>query len=227
MEPLESTSLHLVQSGIARLLNLLPNDLRDLSTARDTFNRLSEIEWRRIRDFLVLHYIANERVGEPLWDHCRAIPLPDTLAEKIALFRESGAFMREEDELFLDDDWGQVMLGQGIEPRGWSPLADNVPGADIGPFLDTLAKSCRVRAAALPEHRAFVAAMAGKAAQPAWISLRSWMLNDPVRSPRYPAGLGCAVAPGGARRSAKLSRPAAQRRGAIFPAARPVREWRH
>jgi tryptophan halogenase len=162
MEPLESTSIHLVQSGIGRLLNLLPNDLSDLSTARDTFNRLSGIEWRRIRDFLVLHYVANDRVGEPFWDHCRAIPLPDTLAEKIALFGESGAFMREEDELFLDDSWGQVMLGQGIEPRGWSPLAEDVPAGDIGPYLETLARACRIKAEGLPAHRDFVDAITAR-----------------------------------------------------------------
>jgi tryptophan halogenase len=162
MEPLESTSIHLVQSGLGRLLNLLPNDLSDLSAARDAFNRLSAIEWRRVRDFLILHYVANERLGEPFWDHCRAIALPDSLAEKIALFRESGAFIREEDELFLDDSWGQVMLGQGIQPRGWSPLADNVPAEDIGPFLETLARACRVRGEALPAHRAFVASMTGE-----------------------------------------------------------------
>lgn len=161
MEPLESTSIHLVQSALGRLLNVLPRDLADLAAARATFNRLSSIEWRRVRDFLVLHYVANQRVGEPFWDHCRAIVLPDTLAEKIALFREAGAFMREEDELFLDDSWAQVMLGQGIDPRGWSPLADNVPAEDIGPFLGAIARATRVKAAALPDHRAFVADMTG------------------------------------------------------------------
>jgi tryptophan halogenase len=161
MEPLESTSIHLVQSGLARLLNVLSGDLTDMTASRDTFNRLSVIEWQRIRDFIVLHYVANERVGEPFWDHCRSIPIPDTLAEKIALFRESGNFMREEDELFLDDSWGQVMLGQGIAPQSWSPLADNVPAADVGPFLQTLAQACEGRAAALPTHRAFVEAMVG------------------------------------------------------------------
>jgi tryptophan halogenase len=87
--------------------------------------------------------------------------LPDTLAEKISLFREAGLVMREEDELFLDDSWGQVMIGQGILPESWSPLADNVPGEDIGPFLDSLAKSYRVRAESLPAHRQFVASMVG------------------------------------------------------------------
>ncbi len=163
MEPLESTSIHLVQSGLGRLLNVLPGDVADVTAARDTFNRLSTIEWQRVRDFIVLHYVANERNGEPFWDHCRAIDLPDTLVEKLSLFREAGNFMREEDELFLDDSWGQVMLGQGVMPRGWSPLADNVPAQDVGPFLETLARANRVRAEALPEHRAFVAAMTGTA----------------------------------------------------------------
>jgi tryptophan halogenase len=163
MEPLESTSIHLVQSGVARLLTLLPRDGGRLDAARATFNRLSGVEWERIRDFLILHYVANERTGDPFWDHCRALPLPDTLAEKLALFRDAGLFVREEDELFLDDSWGQVMLGQGVQPQGWSPLADNVPAEDLGPFLDSLARAYRLKAAALPAHADFVAGVVGAA----------------------------------------------------------------
>ena len=160
MEPLESTSIHLVQSGVARLLDLLPGDIADLAPARRTFNRLSITEWQRVRDFLILHYVANERHGEPFWDHCRAIELPESLAAKLELFREAGQFVREEDELFLDDSWGQVMLGQGIQPAGWSPLAGNVPAEDLGPFLASLAKAYRAAAAALPDHAATVRQMA-------------------------------------------------------------------
>lgn len=160
MEPLESTSIHLVQSAIARLLNLLPGDLALTANARPTFNRLSDSEWARVRDFITLHYFANERDGE-FWERCRRMELPDTLAEKIELFREAGLVIREEDELFLDDSWGQVMIGQGIMPQSWSPLADNVPAEDIGPFLESLAKSYRLRAEALPTHRQFVASMIG------------------------------------------------------------------
>ncbi|WP_296678351.1 tryptophan halogenase family protein [Novosphingobium sp.] len=162
MEPLESTSIHLVQSGIARLLNLLPRDLTDCAVARAMFNRQSTTEWEHVRDFLVLHYVANQRMGDPFWDHCRTMAIPDGLAEKIALFQASGLFVREEDELFLDDSWGQVMIGQGIVPSGWSPLADNVPGEDIGPFLSSLARSCTARAQALPRHRDFIARMTGQ-----------------------------------------------------------------
>ena len=161
MEPLESTSIHLVQSSIGRLLNVLPGDLARMAQARETFNRLTRIEWARVRDFIVLHYFANAREGEPFWDECRRMEIPDTLAEKIALFREAGLFMREEDELFLDDSWSQVMIGQDIAPESWSPLADNVPGEDIGPFLESLANSYRVKAATLPAHRQFVATMVG------------------------------------------------------------------
>jgi tryptophan halogenase len=92
--------------------------------------------------------------------------LPSTLVEKIELFREAGLVLREEDELFLDDSWGQVMIGQGILPDSRSPLADNVPGEDIGPFLDTLAKSYRVKAESLPTHRQFVEAMVAQQSRP-------------------------------------------------------------
>ena len=161
MEPLESTSIHLVQSGIARLLNLLPDDPARFDTGRAMFNRLSNTEWERIRDFLLLHYVANERVGEPFWDHCRQVELPSTLAEKIDLFRDAGLFIREQDELFLDDSWSQVMIGQGLVPDGWSPLADNVPAEDIGPFLETLSRGYRTKAQSFPMHRNFVSAMVG------------------------------------------------------------------
>jgi tryptophan halogenase len=160
MEPLESTAIHLVQSALGRFLNLLPGDLSRTDSARDYFNRLSTIEWARVRDFITLHYFANEREGE-FWELCRNMELPDTLLEKISLFREAGLVIREDEELFLDDSWGQVMIGQGIMPESWSPLADNVPGEDIGPFLDSVAKSYRVKTKSLPTHRQFVASLVG------------------------------------------------------------------
>ena len=151
-----------MQSALGRLLNLLPGDLSRTPPARDYFNRLSDSEWARVRDFITLHYFANTREGE-FWEMCRNMELPNTLAEKIALFRDAGLVIREEEELFLDDSWGQVMIGQGIVPESWSPLADNVPGEDIGPFLESVAKSYRVKAETLPTHRQFVASMIGNA----------------------------------------------------------------
>ena len=160
MEPLESTSIHLVQSGIARLLPLISAGPTS-PAARATFNRLTAGEWARIRDFLVLHYVANARIGEPFWDHCRVMPVPDTLAEKIDLFRETGTIIREEDELFTEDSWSQVMIGQGIIPQHWSPLADTVPIDELDAYLATIAAAYRRKAAQLPTHAAYVAQRVG------------------------------------------------------------------
>lgn len=164
MEPLESTSIHLVQSGIARLLRFLPRD-EQFSAARSTFNRMTALEWEQIRDFLILHYKANGRVGEPFWDQCRAMPIPDTLAGKIALFEEAGAIFREDGELFTEEGWSQVMLGQGIMPRGWSPLADVVPTDELRDYLATLATAYRRRAESLPTHAEYVARLVGASEQ--------------------------------------------------------------
>jgi tryptophan 7-halogenase len=158
MEPLESTSIHLIQSSIARLLTFLPQ--RSAGRAvRDKFNRLTATEWEHIRDFLILHYKANRRVGEPLWDQCRAMPIPDTLAEKIALFEEAAIIVREDNELFTEEGWGQVMIGQGFEPRTHSPLAAAIPTDELSQYLARLADTYRQAAAALPTHAQFVDSM--------------------------------------------------------------------
>ena len=123
MEPLESTSIHLIQAGIARLIDYFPGAGVD-PAARDQFNALSMFEWERIRDFIILHYKANERHGEPFWDACRAMAVPDSLVEKIDLFRASGRIHRVHEELFTEEGWSQVMIGQNVMPRSWHPLAD-------------------------------------------------------------------------------------------------------
>ena len=158
MEPLESTSIHLIQTSIARLLKFLPQHSVG-PASRNKFNRLTAVEWERIRDFLTLHYKANRRVGEPFWDQCRAMAIPDSLAEKIALFEEAAIINREEDELFTEEGWGQVMIGQGIEPRSFSPLAEVIPHDELARYLAKLADTYRAAAAALPTHAQFVDTM--------------------------------------------------------------------
>jgi tryptophan halogenase len=164
MEPLESTSIHLIQTSIARLLKFLPQRATG-PTARDKFNRLTAIEWERIRDFLILHYKANRRVGEPFWDRCRAMEIPDSLAEKIALFEEAAIITRDEDELFTEEGWGQVMIGQGIAPQSFSPLADMIAHDELAAYLAKLADAYRRAAEALPTHAQFVDAMIARAPQ--------------------------------------------------------------
>jgi tryptophan halogenase len=165
MEPLESTSIHLIQTSIARLLTFLPNG-QSGPAARDKFNRVTATEWERIRDFLILHYKANRRVGEPFWDQCRSMAIPDTLAEKIALFEEAAIIVRDDEELFTEEGWGQVMIGQGLEPRAFSPLAAALDGDELAAYLAKLADAYRTAAAALPTHAQFVQAMVARAAQP-------------------------------------------------------------
>ncbi len=130
MEPLESTSIHLVQSALARLLQLLPSGHADPALI-DHFNAQADFEWSRIRDFLILHYWANAREGEPFWDAMRAIELPDTLAAKIAQWRAGGHIHREHEELFTEVAWFQVLAGQNVETTGYNPLADALPENEL------------------------------------------------------------------------------------------------
>ena len=163
LEPLESTSIHLIQTSIARLLTFLPEASAG-PAAREKFNRQTATEWEQIRDFLILHYKANGRVGEPFWDQCRAMPIPATLAEKIALFEEAAIITREDNELFTEEAWGQVFIGQGLEPRSLSPLTKAIPRAELADYLAKLADTYRSAAAALPTHAEFVESMLAKAA---------------------------------------------------------------
>jgi tryptophan halogenase len=164
MEPLESTSIHLIQTSIARLLTFLPEASAGPG-ARDKFNRQTATEWEQIRDFLVLHYKANGRIGEPFWDQCRAMPIPDTLAEKIALFEEAAIIVRDDGELFTEEGWGQVMIGQGLEPRSLSPLTQAIPRDELKDYLAKLAETYRTAAAALPTHAEFVNSMLARSAR--------------------------------------------------------------
>ena len=122
LEPLESTSIHLVQSGIARLLSLFPDkSFSEVEIAR--FNAETDREYADIRDFLILHYSATERDDSEFWRYCRNLEAPDGLREKIEMFRSSGRIFRENNELFTEASWLSVMLGQGILPQRHHPVA--------------------------------------------------------------------------------------------------------
>jgi tryptophan halogenase len=132
MEPLESTSLHLIQYGILRLIALLP-DAEMSPLLAEEYNRQTVVEYERIRDFLILHYKANEREDSELWRYCSAMEIPDSLQYKIDHFRNYGLLVADERELFNNPSWIAVYLGQGIVPRRAPALADmrdQVPIAD-------------------------------------------------------------------------------------------------
>ncbi len=155
MEPLESTSIYLVQSGISRLLNLFPQ--RDFSqVVIDRYNAQGTFEFERIRDFLILHYHATQRDDSPFWNHCRTMPIPAQLQENIRLFEDSGRFFRDAEEMFAIVSWVQVMLGQGIVPRGYHPLVDQMPDKDLGEFIASIGKVIENCVDAMPPHAAFI-----------------------------------------------------------------------
>ena len=155
LEPLESTSIHLIQTGVNRLLDLLPTS-RPSDAVRDEYNRQFDEEITRIRDFIILHYHANGRHGEALWDEVRTMELPESLAERIALFRSEGRIFRHGDELFDIPGWVQVMLGQGILPQHWHPIADQASEAALRQFLTTIEQGYVSDVARLPDHAAYL-----------------------------------------------------------------------
>ncbi|QYJ08480.1 tryptophan halogenase family protein [Qipengyuania flava] len=151
MEPLESTSIHLVQSALSRFIQLLPSG-RPGPAAIDHFNAQADFEWSRIRDFLVLHYWANGREGEPFWDAMRALELPESLQSKLSQWRESGHIHREHEELFTQVGWFQVLAGQGVEAKGYNPLADAMSEKELAELLTSTEASFKKSAAAMPHH---------------------------------------------------------------------------
>jgi tryptophan halogenase len=156
MEPLESTGIHLIQSGVQRLLALFPDRHCDAALATE-YNRQTRFEYERIRDFLILHYRAIERRDTPFWRHCAQITMPEPLERKLALFRGAGRIVRDADELFAEPAWLQVMLGQGIVPAGHHPLADALPRAQLDESLAHIRKLLERAVAGMPGHAQFIA----------------------------------------------------------------------
>ena len=155
MEPLESTSIHLIQSGLSRLLKMMPRKQVNPADVAE-YNRQSDFEFERIRDFLVLHYKATERDDTPFWRHCAAMEIPDTLASKIELFRSRGHIFREHEELFTEVGWLQVLVGQGIVPQDCHPLADGVEPEDLASFMETLELLIAREVNQMPEYDDFL-----------------------------------------------------------------------
>ena len=151
MEPLESTSIHLVNTGITKLIAILSLD-GVTQAHEDAFNRLTAKEYLRIRDFLVLHYSATARDDSPFWNHVRTMDVPDTLKEKIALFRNNGQIFREDDELFIETSWVSVMMGQGIQPNGHNVMADALPLDQLRGEIDGIERSIRYLVEHMPSH---------------------------------------------------------------------------
>lgn len=156
MEPLESTSIHLVQSTIARLMNFFPNKYFDQEDI-DEFNRQSDFEFEKIRDFLILHYHATERNDSDFWNYCRTMSIPDALTQKIEQFKKNGRIYRNSSEMFNDLSWLEVMHGQGIRPRAYHPLVDRMTKEEIARRLDNVKRVIDKSVDYMPSHAQFIA----------------------------------------------------------------------
>jgi tryptophan halogenase len=157
LEPLESTSIYLVQRGLQYLLGSFPQAVPN-AALQDNVNQRNRQHWDHIRDFIVLHYKLNRRPGEPFWDECRHMSIPDSLTETIGLFRETGRFQQETIEFFRASSWLAMFAGFGILPRYYSPSVDDVPEAEVVRELENMAAGIASAVANAPTHEEFIRA---------------------------------------------------------------------
>lgn len=155
LEPLESTSIHMIMTALTRLLQLFPHGEIKQSTV-DEYNSQAESEYVRIRDFIILHYKATERDDSPFWRYCRDMEIPNDLKHRMALFKDFGRSNQVEGELFRLDSWTQVMLGQGIMPSSYHPIVELMSEKELQSFLSSVAAEVDKNMATLSTHQEFV-----------------------------------------------------------------------
>ncbi len=155
VEPVESTALHLIMASVLRLMKLFPQS--EISQANiNEYNKQTKEEMERIRDFIILHYKATDRDDTAFWRYCHNMDIPDTLAHRIELFKETANVCITETELFRIDSWTQVMLGQGIMPEHYHQIVDNMSDAELNRFLAGLKQMVDKQVAQMPSHQMFI-----------------------------------------------------------------------
>jgi len=156
LEPLESTSIHLVQSAIQRLIDYFPDQgFNPVDVAE--YNRQARFEYERVRDFVILHYKLNQRTDSPFWQACAAMPVPDSLTHKIELYKAHGRMVRVDNELFTELSWWQVFQGQNLMPEADHPLASLQPDDSIADYLESVRGVIAKCVEVMPDHAAYVA----------------------------------------------------------------------
>lgn len=155
IEPLESTSIHLIMMGVTRLMQLFPfHGINDALI--EEFNRSSRIEMEQLRDFIVLHYKATERDDSEFWNYCRTMEVPASLQLRLDLFNQNAHAYQADGELFRVDSWTQVMFGQRMQPQNYHSLVNAMKEKDLAQFLKTLSTDAKRAADHLPLHMDFV-----------------------------------------------------------------------
>lgn len=155
MEPLESTSIHLIQRSVVRLMMMFPDGPVKQADI-DEFNAQTFYEIEHIRDFLILHYHLTNRTDTPFWRYCRNMDVPDTLKHRMSLFEETGRTFRANDQLFAENSWTQVMIGQGLTPKSYHPVADVMSDEEMKNFLNHIDENVQKTVAGLPAHEAYL-----------------------------------------------------------------------
>jgi tryptophan halogenase len=122
----------------------------------DEFNRQTRTEIEHIRDFIILHYKVTNRQDSPFWRHCRSMPIPDSLAHRIELFRETARVFKEPNELFAENSWIQVMLGQGLVPENYHQVVNVMNDGELTHFMQGIRTQVEQTVAKLPDHQAYV-----------------------------------------------------------------------
>jgi tryptophan 7-halogenase len=156
LEPLESTSIYLAQMAITYLIELFPHGGKIVDADRAEFNRLVDMEYDRVRDFLILHYHATTRDDSPFWDHVRTMKVPDSLEGKMELWRRAGRITKYSEGLFYDASWIAVYLGQNILPEALDPRMSLPDPAGIARAMANLKRAIDAEVAAMPDHRAYL-----------------------------------------------------------------------
>lgn len=155
LEPLESTSIHLIQKTIARLSQIFPSE--EISQHEiDEFNMQAQNELVNIRDFIILHYYVTQRSDSPFWNYCRTMPIPASLEHRINLFKKTGKVYKRDFDLFGEESWIQVMLGQGIMPESYHPVVDAMTDDELRELLNNWRVATRQKVERLPEHHEFI-----------------------------------------------------------------------
>jgi len=156
LEPLESTSIHLIQTGILRLLALLPGAGFPAADIAE-YNRQTDEEYREVRDFIIAHYKVTNREDTPFWAYVKHMDVPDSLRQRLDLFAASARFFKErERELFREESWVQVLLGQGFQ-AAYDPSVDLIPEPQIAAYLKDIEQVIAATADAMPSHADYIA----------------------------------------------------------------------
>lgn len=155
LEPIESTSIHLIQRGIIRLMQSFPSN-GIYQSEIDEFNKQANTEIEHIRDFIILHYNVTNRRDSAYWRDAAAMDIPASLRHRIELFRDTARVFRIPNELFAENSWIQVMLGQGVVPSSHHQTADLMGDAELTGFLESIREGVNRTVAQLPSHQAYV-----------------------------------------------------------------------